>query len=221
MMLIQLMLSTFSNQNQAVVTGSKAEVPASATQATTTDEKRKEGSSDAARPSTSATYSSPRLERILSSPSEQIEQVEEPADTGSVTRDNIETVPTVRVSSRAAPADAENSSSRPCSSSMPSTSAATASCSSNSCPVPPKCATDSVPLAKATRNLTQTLQKLSSEVMTSKKVSTVQVNTSKGSPFSNDVIYRLTDLVRTVTSLNENSINFAESARGMHLSVML
>lgn len=181
MMLIQLMLSTFSNQNQAVASGSKTEVPASAAHSSSAEEKRKEGSSDTARPSSSVTYSSPRLERILSLVPEPTEPMDESSNTGSLVRESTETAPTVPVSSHAASVEVENSNSRPCTSSTPSASSSSTSCSSNTCPVPPKCATDSVPLAKATRNLTQTLQKLSSEVMTSKKVSTVQVSASRAS----------------------------------------
>lgn len=211
MMLIQLMLSTFSNQNQTSRRSDEANVSKSAagsskaSVSSTYVSSSTSSNSDAA---TTSKKSSPvfnylastntRLEKILSSPSTS--GVSPPLENCTSEPMEIERDDSQRpqVTSRTVKLDLENSTGTPTSDAVTATvsrlsptvvgspssecakkrepDAANTSCTCNACPrlVPsPTCTLDSVALSEATRNLTQTLKKLSSEVLTSKRVASV------------------------------------------------
>ncbi len=170
MMLIQLMLSTFSNQNNVPVIASKSEEPNSSS-----TKIRQESTTPTEKPVLASTSNS-RLEKILSSPTETEILGEKAPKKLEIVRPGWSANETASVSCISSltcpPQPSENSKNQskevvcppPCSST---------SCTSDGCVISSTYKVDSVPLAKATRNLTQTLQKLSSEVLTSKKVATV------------------------------------------------
>lgn len=179
MMLIQLMLSTFSNQSQASVATVKTDdQPSTPISATSSRSSRKDISlieTSLMKPSVrsanaaASMLSNTRLGKILTSRSAVPDVQEMKPD---LTNSNDETLQFSQISTSARWESFKKSSN------LAETTACTSSCSSascscrpNPCPTTPSSSVDSVPLAKATRNLTQTLQKLSSEVLTSKKIS--------------------------------------------------
>lgn len=178
MMLIQLMLSTFSNQSQTAEVALKSDERSVNISRKNFSSSFSKHSYNEKKSSDVLCSSNSHLEKILSSPSETstsaspTELKSDLTSQGNGSSTKITSIQQVPDSSWYFSSRNSKSNVHKCSSSRLVNSC---TCSTNSCLPSLSCNSNAVPLAKATRNLTQTLQKLSSEVMTSKKVATTQV----------------------------------------------